>query len=93
MDRPNSSVIEAREQEKDRMAALLSEPPHQQERNSVETKGEVKTKVPEVVIVKIPFRFTEDKVKTLMGSMEAQFEGTGYKVVFAPEEVGIHLLN
>ena len=46
-----------------------------------------------VVIVKIPARFNEDKVKTLMSTMNAQFEGTDFKVIFAPEEVDIYFLG
>lgn len=46
-----------------------------------------------IIIVKIPSNYTEDQVKTLMGSMGAQFESTGHKVVFAPEEVNVHILG
>lgn len=46
-----------------------------------------------VVIVRIPARFSEQKVETLMGSMRAQFEGTGYKVIFSPEEAEVYTLR
>ena len=46
-----------------------------------------------IVVVRIPARFTEDKVKTLMGSMNAQLEGSGYRTVFVPEEVDIYFLG
>lgn len=45
---------------------------------------------PKVVVVTLPSRYTEEKVATLISSMEAQFEGTGYKVIFAPEEVKVY---
>lgn len=57
------------------------------------SESEDTSDIQKVVIVKIPSRFMEEKVKTLMGSMEAQFENTGYKVVFAPEEVDVYILG
>ena len=88
---PSAAALAAQEEEKARMADLLASPP--QKVKEEETVEEENDEDPKVVIVKIPARFMEDKVKTLMGSMSAQFEGTGYKVVFAPEEVDVYVLG
>lgn len=61
------------------MEDLISEPP--------------KKEFSAIAIVKIPLLFTEEKVRVLMGSMEAQFEGTGHKVIFIPEEVDVSVMG
>ena len=90
----NSASSVSREEKSAKIAELMSNSASAASRQTSEDEGyEKEDGLENIVIVRIPARFTEEKVKTLMGSMEAQFEGSGYKIVFVPEEVGVHLLG
>ena len=86
MPRPN--IQKTVDQES--MAKLVEQPPLPPE--PVETE-EYTHDVDRIVVVKIPARYTEDKVKTLMESMTNQFSDSGYRVVFTPYEVDVYALG
>ena len=82
------------EEKSARMAELVANSKEATPPAPVEEKVDLyESTVDRIIVVKIPSRFTEDKVKTLIGSMESQFEGSGYRVIFAPDEVGVHLIE
>jgi hypothetical protein len=88
MTRPTPA---AKAEEKAKMVELMTK---SNEQEQIMAPSEVDTSpCKKVVIVKIPSRFMEDKVKILMASAESQFEETGYKVVFMPEEVDVFILG
>jgi hypothetical protein len=72
------------------MAKLVEQPPEPPESVSEEMEESNEEKI---VVVKIPSRYTEDKVKTLMESMVNQFSDSGYRPIFAPNEVDVYLLG
>jgi hypothetical protein len=72
------------------MAKLVEQPP---EPPAPEPDMSEEVTDDKIVIIKIPSRYTEDKVKTLMESMANQFSESGYRPVFAPNEVDVYLLG
>jgi hypothetical protein len=86
-----AATLAARQEEQTKMAELMAKNPEVEE--TVEYSEEEENQSDKIVVVRIPARFTEDKVKTLMGSMNAQLDGSGYRTVFVPEEVDIYFLG
>ena len=74
------------------MAKLLEEPPAPEPVPETSTPEDELTE-DKVVVIRIPARYTEDKVKTLMESMTSQFHESGYRLVFTPSEVDIYMLE
>ena len=85
-----AATLAARQEEQKKMAELMAKEPEIERETSYQEDNDNFDKI---VIVRIPARFTEDKVKTLMGSMNAQLEGSGYRVIFVPEEVDVYFLG
>ena len=79
------------EEDRAMIADLMASPEKIEDSAPADTPAEVHNQ--KIVIVKIPSRYFEDKVEKLLKSMESQFTNTGYKVIYAPEEVDIYFLE
>jgi hypothetical protein len=84
---PNTPVLSAHQEKNTTVTGSPSETA------SSTHSGGTQKEFSAIAIVKIPLQFSEEKVKILIGSMEAQFEGTGHKVIFVPEEVDISVVG